>query len=165
MNLKIQIRYAVLITLLMLLWLSLEYMIGLQDEYVAYHPYVTMLALIIPVYGIRKALKDIQDEEPRPLPFRQAFMIGFIITIMAAVLSIPTQLIFHQLINPDFFQNMKDYAVKHAAELNEDVEKAKRTADLYFNLSSYILQAVIGTLISGTLISLALAWYHGRKRR
>lgn len=165
MSLKIEIRYAVLITLLMLLWLSLEYMIGLHDQYVEYHPYVTMLSIGIPVFCIMKALKDVQDEELRPLTFRQAFMVGFIITMMAAVLAIPTQLIFHQLINPDFFQNMKDYAVKHAAEMNEDLDKAKRNADLYFNLTSYVLQSVIGTFISGTLISLVLAWFNGRNRR
>ena len=165
MNLKIIIRYSLLISLLMLLWLSLEYMVGLHDTYAAYHPYVTLFAFIIPAYGIHKAIKDIQEDEPQDIPLRRAFMIGFVVTFFSALLSIPVQLIFHQLINPDFFQNMINFAVNRASELNQDPEKAKMQAEMYFNLPSYLLQSVIGAFISGSIISGILAWLKSRKRR
>ncbi|MBL0308775.1 MAG: DUF4199 domain-containing protein [Bacteroidetes bacterium] len=165
MYLKIIVRYSVLLSLLMLLWLSLEYMVGLHDRFIAYQPYVTLLAVGISIFCIHRALIEVQKEALHRLTFRQAFVIGFIITLISAVLAIPVQIIFHQLINPDFFQNMKEYSVKHAIELNEDVERAKLQAESYFNLTSYLLQSVLGTLVSGTVISLVLAWWKSRKRR
>lgn len=165
MNLKIIIRYSLLINLMMLLWLALEYMVGLHDKYVTYHPYLSLLAFIIPAYGIHKAIKDIQEDEPHQIPLRRAFMIGFVVTLFSALLSIPVQLIFHELINPDFFQNMINFAVKRAVELNHDPEKAKRQAEMYFNLPSYLLQSVLGTLISGCVISIIVAWLKSRNHR
>lgn len=164
MSLKIALRYAVLISLLMLLWLSLEYMVGLHDRLAAFHPYVTLLSLAIPVYCLRKALNDLQDEEPRPLTFRQALVTGLLITFFSAVLAVPTQIIFHQLINPDFFQNMKEYAVQRAISLHEDADKARQAAEMYFNLGSYLTQSVFATLLGGGILSLLMAWYKTRRR-
>src|SRR5690349_12287643 len=43
-NRIIEFRYAVLISLLTLLWLILEYVLGLQDRYIAFQSYVSLLA-------------------------------------------------------------------------------------------------------------------------
>ncbi len=157
-NFRIEIRYAVLISLLMLLWLSLEYMIGLHDKYVAYHPYITMLALVIPIVCSRFAIRDKTEELSGKITFKQAFLTGFLIAFFAAVLSVPSQILFHKLINPDFFDTMITYAMKRAEGLNLDVNKAREEAQLYFNLTSYIIQSGLGTLVFGSIIALVLAW-------
>lgn len=155
MNLKIEIRYAVLMSLLMLLWLSLEFMVGLQEQY---HRYVTMFALIIPIVCSRMVLRDKLEQLNGKIDFKQGLKTGITVVIFAALLSIPVQLAFHFLINPDFFDDMRAYSIKRAMMLGLDVAKAKADAIAYFNLLSYLLQSFFGTLIFGSIIAAAMAW-------
>lgn len=158
MNLKIEIRYAVLMSLLMLLWLSLEFMVGLQDTYIQYHPYVTMFALIIPIVCSRLVLLDKLEQLNGKIDFKQGLKTGIMVAIFAALLSIPVQLAFHFLINPDFFDDMRAYSINRAMVLGMDVAKAKADAIAYFNLLSYLLQSFFGTLIFGSIIAAVMAW-------
>ena len=158
MNLGIEIRFAVLISLLMLLWLMLEYLVGLHDQYIQYHPAVTLFALIIPVGCSYLAVKEKTIQLGGAITFKQAFITGFFIAVFAAVLTVPTQFMFHNLVNPDFFQIMIDYACARAASLHMNVPKAKEEATMYFNLPSYIVQCFFSTLFFGVIISLVMAW-------
>jgi len=158
MNLKIEIRYAVLMSLLMLLWLSLEFMVGLQDTYIQYHPYVTMFALIIPIVCSRMVLRDKLEQLNGKIDFKQGLKTGIMVVVFAALLSIPVQLAFHFLINPDFFDDMRAYSINRAMMLGLDVAKAKVDAIAYFNLLSYLLQSFFGTLIFGSIIATVMAW-------
>ena len=150
MSIKIEFRYAILTSLCTLLWLILEYTVGLHDTYIAWHPYVTMLAIIIPIITYRLALIE-KLEEKGKLSFKDAFISGLIMTIFATVLAIPIQLIFHKVINPDFFANMINYAVTHGKETLEQAAQ-------YFNLKTYLIESTLGTLLIGIIISLILAF-------
>ena len=151
MSIKIEFRYAVLTSLVMFLWLISEYAIGLQDTYITWHPYITNLALIIPIVTYRIALNEKIEQNYGKLSFKQAFFSGLIMTVFGAILAVPLQLAFHKLINPDFFANMISEAVKKGHSSPEQ-------AALYFNLKSYILESVLGTLIFGVILSLILAF-------
>ena len=158
-NFRIEVRFGVLYSLLMLLWLSLEFMIGLQDKYIPLHPYINILSfIIIPAVCIRLGLNDKLEAQDGKLTFRQAFTTAFLIIFFASILSIPCQIVFHKLINPDFFDDMTQYAIKHADNLKLDVSQARRDAEMYFNLTSYIIQSGLLTLVFGTIISLFAAW-------
>ena len=53
-NVKIEFRYAVLTSLVVLLWLITEYAVGLQDTYIFFHPYVSIVvAIVIPLITYR----------------------------------------------------------------------------------------------------------------
>lgn len=150
MNLRIELRGAVLISLLMLLWLAFECMVGLQNEYIAYHPYVGLLSVLIPVFVTRQSLEAKREELRSSFTFGRAFASGAIIAVIAAILAIPVQLIFHYLINPDFFDDMVTYAVNHGQNRDEALR--------YFNLNAYLFQSVAFTLIVGLLIALIAAF-------
>ena len=152
MKLRIELKAAVLITLLMLLWLALEFMIGLQDQFIACHPYVTMVTLVIPVIISRMALFTKRDKELHgSISFWQAFKSGIIIALLSTLLAIPTQYIFHYLINPDFFDAMIKYAVANRKSTPEQAAN-------YFNFQSYLLQSVGGTMVTGVVIALISAY-------
>jgi hypothetical protein len=152
MKLRIELKAAMLIALLILLWLALEFMVGLQDQFIAYHPYVTIIALVIPVIVTRKALITKRDGELHGnITFAQAFKSGVTIALLSAVLAVPTQYIFHYLINPDFFDSMIKYAVANGKSTPEQAAN-------YFNFHSYLLQSVLGTLVVGALVALVLAY-------
>lgn len=157
MNFRLEIRYAVLISLLMLLWLAIEFMLGLHDNYIQYHPYVTMFALVIPIAGSYLAIKSKREEQNGHITFKQALRTGIVIALFSALFTVPVQLAFHFIINPDFFDNMIAYAVKHAELLKMDAGKATADAQNYFSLSSYITMSFLGTLVFGSLIALILA--------
>lgn len=158
MNFKLELRYATLISLLMLLWLSIEFLVGLHDTYIQYHPYITMFSLIIPVVCSRMVLRDRLEELNGKMDFKQGLKTGVTVAVFAAFLSVPVQLAFHYLINPDFFDNMRAYSINRATSLGLDVAKAKAEAISYFNLTSYLLQSFFGTLIFGSIIASIVAW-------
>ncbi len=158
MNFRLEFRYATLMSLLMLLWLSIEFLVGLHDTYIQYHPYITMFSLIIPVVCSRMVLRDKLEDLNGKMDFKQAFKTGIIVVGFAAFLSVPVQLAFHFLINPDFFDNMRAYSINRAASLGLDAVKAKADAISYFNLTSYILLSFFGTLIFGSAIAAMAAW-------
>jgi hypothetical protein len=152
MKLKIEFRFAVLASLLTLLWLTTEFVSGIQDKFIVIQPYVSLLGVVIliPLICFRLALKEKIEEFGR-LTFRQAFLTGFIITIFTCILMVPTQLAFHRLINPDFFETMIQYTAKNS-------KISVEAAALFFNLKSYLIQAVLYNLVAGTIIALILAW-------
>jgi hypothetical protein len=153
-NLRIEIRYAVLISLLTLLWLSVEFMVGLQDVYAPYYPIAYWLSLVvIPAVAMRMAINEKEEQLNGHITFKQAFGSGFLIAFFAAVLAIPVQVIFHKLINPDFFDTMISYAVIHAENLKQNAIEAREEAGLYFNLTTSIIQSGLGMLLAGTIIA------------
>jgi len=152
MSIKIEFRYAVLNSLLVLLWLILEYTIGLQDAFISWHPYMTLIiTFVIDIATYRMALNEKIEQKFGKLSFGGAFMSGLLITIFACILTIPLQLGFLKLVNPDFFQTMLLYTTKTS---KITLEEAAR----YINLNAYMMDSVIETFIFGIITSLVLAF-------
>lgn len=150
MKLPLELRYALLISFSMLLWLAVETLVGLHDKYINLHPIVTMFALLIPIVFSRMAVKEKKDQLGGEISFKQALITGLIITSITALLAVPSQIIFHKWINPDFFDNMIAAAVAHGQSATE--------ASKYFNLTSYMVQSAFGTLLFGSVIALIVAF-------
>ena len=152
MKIKIEFRYAVLTSLLLLLWLIIEYMVGLQDAYISLHPYVYVVAaLAINIITYRLALIEKTEQKFGKLGLQQAFVCGLVLTIFSCILTIPLQFAFLKLVNPDFFQTMILYTTKTSKITMEQ-------AGQYINLSYYMVDSVIETFIFGIAISLILAF-------
>ena len=81
MSLRIELRYAILSALILLLFLILEFVAGFQDTLIAYHPYVSLLAFIIPVFTYRMALIEKIDQKFGKLTLAQAVFCGLITTL------------------------------------------------------------------------------------
>ncbi len=139
------------------LWLSLEYAVGLQTNYIAYHPVITLLALIIPLLCLYYGLKEVKLKDPAEFSFGKALLTGLCISGVAAIFSMLGQWVFHHWVNPNFFSSMITYAESRALAQGIDVLVARREAEAYFSLESYLLQAVGGALIGGAVVSAILA--------
>ncbi len=142
----------------MLLWLATEFLIGLHDQLIQYHPYISILVVFIPVVCSRLAISAKAEELNGKITFKQALVTGVIVAVTAAIFMIGTQFIFHTLINPDFFDNMVKYAVKRADLNGTSLDQATIDAQRYFNLTSYLLQSSIFTLLFGLVLALFWAW-------
>jgi hypothetical protein len=152
MSIKIEFRYAVLTSLAVLLWLIIEYAVGLQDTYVALHPYVSIImGALIPIATYRLAFIEKIEDNFGKVTYWQLFFSGLLITVFACILAIPVQLGFHKLINPDFFETMILYTSVHSRQTIEQ-------AAAYFNLKSYIGESVLFAFVTGSIVSLILAF-------
>ncbi len=150
MNIKIELRYAMLNSILMLLWLSVEFLIGLQDNFIAWHPYVSILSVVIPIFCYRMAIKEKTESLRGGISVRKAFISGLIITLISCVLVLPVQFIFHKLVNPAFFDTMIQYASQTGNQKPEEAAK-------YFNFPFYVAESVLITFFEGIIISIILA--------
>jgi hypothetical protein len=147
---KTEVKWGLIFAFVALLWITLEYAVGLHGKYISLHPYLTNLfvvpAVIMMVLAIREKRRVLGDR----ISFTQAFLCGLGVSVVVAVLSPLTQYVFHRFINPGFFQNSIDFAVS-SAKMTLD------QANSYFNLQSYMLQSSLGAIVSGVITSLILA--------
>lgn len=148
-----EIKWGFIFTGVMLLWMALERMMGWHSENIDQHVIMTNLFAIpaIAVYVFALIDKRKQDYLGS-MSWIQGFKCGTYITLVAAVLSPLAQLIIHTVITPDFFQNMIEHSV-------ESGNISRENAEATFNLSSYMLQGLIGTLVMGIVTSAVVALF------
>ncbi|MBS1516722.1 MAG: DUF4199 domain-containing protein [Bacteroidetes bacterium] len=152
-NFKIEIKWAFIFIIMMLLWMVLEKLAGLHDKNIEYHPVYTNLVAIPAVIIYILALKDKRENfYNAQMTYKQGFISGLIITLIVTIFSPLSQYIISEFITPDFFTNMISYAVKEGKMTQADAEN-------YFNLKSYIIQVLIGTPVMGIITTAVVAFF------
>ena len=159
MPFKSILRFGMLSGLLSLLWLAFEFMFGLHDAYIDLHPYVTMFGLIIPVGVMYAMMKKMHHDAVAHLNFMDYVKPGLALAFLMGVFAAPMQLVFHYVINPDFFENM----ISHA--LANRYFKTVQEATAEFNFNAYLLKSVVGTFVFAAFLALLMAFLRSRKHR
>ncbi|HEX4948295.1 MAG TPA: DUF4199 domain-containing protein [Blastocatellia bacterium] len=147
---KTELKWGVIFSVMGLVWLILEYLVGLHDKFIAWHGILTNLVAIPSVIIMVLAILEKRRVLGGTITFKQAFLCGFGVSLVVAVLSPITQWIFHRLINPGYFENA----------IRLGVEQGKTTladAQAFFNLPSYMLQSVFAAVVIGSITSLVIA--------
>jgi hypothetical protein len=157
--LKIALKYGVLIVLFSLIWIGLEYLVGMQADYVEFHPVLTLLTLLIPLmliyFGIREAQKSATDY----FTYADAFKTGFAITIVVAVLNPLLQWLCYTLAFPGFFETLQANSEAHQLSLGVDMEVARTQAMEQYSLGRYLWQSFIGTIVGGAVIAAIISLF------
>jgi hypothetical protein len=148
-----EIKFGIMLSLCMLIWITLEFLVGLHTIYIDMHPYSSILFLVVTALFLYFGVKKRKAEIDGAFRYSQAFLSSFNIVIVAVLLSPLVNYLFHTFINPDFFTSMIEKSVSSML-MTED--KALE----YFNLKSYIQQGIVGGLISGSFLSLIIAFIH-----
>jgi hypothetical protein len=146
----IEIGYGFAFAAVSLLWLVFEYILGFHQELIEYHAWFTNLFMLPAVFIMFKGINARRKQLGGHIRFGQAFQSGFFITLIVAMLSPALQVVFHKFINPDFFSAFREYSV------NQEGVSAEQAA-ANFNLKSYAIQSLIGSIIAGTVTSLIIA--------
>lgn len=150
-NIKIEIKWAVIFALMMLVWVALEKSLGYHDEKIADHPTFTNFVAIPSIAIYIFALLDKKKNYYYGLmSYKKGFISGVIISVIVAILSPLTQYLTIEFITPNYFAHVIDYAVSQG-------EMTQEAAEGYFNINSYIVQSVIGALVMGILTSAIVA--------
>lgn len=158
-KLKIELKWAVIFMLTLLLWMVLEKVTGLHDEHIDLHPYLTMLYIIPAIWIYVLALKDKKKNFYHgKMNYKQGFVSGLIISLIVTIFSPLNQWIISELITPDYFENV----IKHSVETGYHESLAE--ADAQFNLKSYIIQSTIWALGMGVITSAIVAFFVKSKK-
>lgn len=143
-KIKIEIKWAIIFSLVGLLWMVLEKASGLHGKYIDYHPYLTNLfaipAIIIMVMALKNKKKSYYAGQ---MSYKQGLISGIIISSLIAILSPLTQWITSYVITPEYFSN----AIKRSVELG--YYKTIADSKAYFNYPHYVKQGIIGALLMG----------------
>jgi hypothetical protein len=147
---KTEIKWGVIFTLVALVWVGLERVVGLHDQYIRLHPWLSMLFAIPAIAMMALAISEKRRVLGGKITFKQAFLCGLGVSVVVALLAPLAQWITHHYISPHFFEHAINYAVSNGLQTPEQ-------ARAFFSLKSYILQASMSGIIMGAITSLILA--------
>lgn len=143
-NIKTEIKWAIIFSIMSLLWMLLEKLSGLHGKYIDYHLYLTNLFAIPAIWVMVLALKDKKRKDfNSQISYTQGLVSGIILSVAIALLSPLTQWITSYAITPEYFPNV----IKRSVELG--YYKTTEEAQANFNYKNYAIQGAIGALIMG----------------
>ena len=156
---KIEIKWAIIFTIVMLIWIALEKLVGLHSEHIDKHPiYTNFFSIVAIAVYVLALLNKRKTDYNGIMSYKQGVMAGIIITIFVTIFSPFIQLITSTIITPEYFPNVIEYSVNQGLMTEEDAKNA-------FNLKSYIIQATIGAFIMGLITSGIVAFFTKSKIR
>ncbi|HOQ49762.1 MAG TPA: DUF4199 domain-containing protein, partial [Candidatus Kapabacteria bacterium] len=127
-KIKIEIKWAVIFSIVALLWMVLEKLSGLHGKYIDYQMYLTNLFAIPAIITMVLALKEKKNRFYNgQMNYLQGLISGVILSIFIALLSPLTQRITSYVITPEYFPNV----IKRSVELG--YYKSIEEAESYFN--------------------------------
>lgn len=145
-NLKLELKWAIIFTLMTLAWMVLEKVSGLHGKYIDYHLYLTNLyaipAIIVMVMALKDKKKNFYDGR---MTYMQGLISGVIISVIIAILSPGTQWIISYVITPEYFPNV----IQRSVEIGYFNTTAE--AEAQFNYANYAKQSTIAALVMGVL--------------
>ena len=148
---KIEIKWGVIFTIVTLLWLLFERLMGWHGENIDEHASMTIWFAVPAILVYLLALLDKRKNDlDGAMTWLQGLMTGFYITLVVVALSPFAQLFIHNVITPEYFQNMIDYAVS-----SSNMERGE--AEEYFSIGNYIKQGLIGSFFMGVVTSAVVA--------
>ncbi|MEA4967437.1 MAG: DUF4199 domain-containing protein [Bacteroidaceae bacterium] len=158
-SIKIELKWALIFSVAVLLWLFLEKISGLHGRYIDYHLYLTNLFYIPAILLIVLALKDKKKTYYKgEMSYIQGFLSGIILTLLITLFSPLTQWVTTYLITTEYFPNV----IKRSVELG--YYNTIQDAENYFNYKNYAIQGAIGMLVMGVVIvAIAMVFIRTKK--
>lgn len=145
-KIKIEIKWALIFSLMTLAWICIERITGLHSEFIHLHPYITNIfavpAIIVMVLALKDKKKNFYNGS---ITYMQGLISGVILSAFITILSPLTQWIITQIISPDFFKNMIDFS------LEVGYYTTQKEAEAYFNYQNYATQSAIGAFVMGVI--------------
>ena len=143
---KIEIKWAIIFSIMGLLWMVLEKLCGLHSTYIDYHLYLTNLFAIPAIWVMILALKAKKKNFYNgQMSYTQGLLSGIILSVIIALISPLTQWITSYIITPEYFPNV----IKRSVELG--YYQTTANAEANFNYQNYAIQGALGALVMGAV--------------
>ncbi len=150
-NIRTELKWAVIFSVVVLVWMVLEKISGLHGKYIDYHLYLTNLfaipAIVVMVMALKNKKKHFYSGS---MNYTQGLISGIFLSLFIALLSPFTQWITSYVITPEYFPNV----IKRSVELGYYTTLAEAEAN--FNYQNYAIQGFIGALMMG-IVTTAIA--------
>ena len=158
-KLSLEIKWAVIFTVMMLLWMLMEKLGGLYSTRIDLHAivtnFITIPAIAIYVFALlEKRKKDYGGY----MTYKQGLISGLFITLFVTILAPLVQYLTTTYIAPEYFPNM----IQHSVATGHFTQPQ---AEAYFNLKSYIAQVLVGTPVMGIITTVIVAVFTRRSRK
>ena len=145
-SIKLELKWALLFSVMTISWIALEKLLGLHDQYLHLQYYLTNLfaipAILLYVFALNeKKKKDYKGF----ITYSNGLKSGLILTLFIAALSPGVQWIVSTYVTPSYFSNVIAYS------LETGHFKTREEAIAQFNYRNYAQQGVIGALLMGIL--------------
>lgn len=152
-----EIKWALIFIIAIILWMVLEKATGLHAEHIQYHAVFSNVFAIVAIIIFVFALRDIRQAQPdQKVTWLKLFLSGVKISVVIALLSPPTQFLIHSVISPEFFPNMREYAITSGM-------MSETRATEYFSLAVYMFQSAVFAFGMGVVTSAIIAFFLKRK--
>lgn len=153
---RIEIKWALIFSLMTLGWILLERSLGLHGEHVEKHAtitnFVAIPSIIIFVLALLEKRNKFYDGY---MTYGEGFITGLKITFIVMLLSPAVNYLALEVVSPNYLENIGSYAVDNGLLTQEQ-------AQITFSLPSYILQGLIGAAMMGFLTSAIVAIFTRR---
>ena len=152
-TIRIEIKWGVLFILAGLIWMVFEKTMGWHDVHIDKHATYSLFFAPIAILIYVLALMDKRSNYyGKRMTYTQGLIAGIIVTLVVVILTPLSQYIVSTYISPEYFKNVIDYSVTSGKMTQEAAEE-------YFNLRSYIYQAMAGAAIMGLITSAVVALF------
>jgi hypothetical protein len=155
-NAKIELKWAIIFTIMTLVWVLLEKTLGWHDEKIADHYWLTLLFLPFAVFMYVLAMRETRRRiYNRKMTWLQGFLSGLVLALFIALLSPLAEYVTHNYLTPEYFTNVRDYSITN------NLMKIKEAND-YFSMNNYLWQSFFGELFGGIVTSAIVAIFMRR---
>ena len=152
MSYKLELKWGIIFTLALLLWIVFEKAMGWHSSKIEFHAIYTNLFAIVAIAIYVLALIDKRRKTSGSMRWKQGFLFGIGITMVVTLLSPLSQWIISEIITPEYFPNVIAYVVENDKMTQEE-------AEVYFSLKNYIVQSTVGALLMGIITSAIVALF------
>lgn len=158
-TIKIELKWAILFSIMGLVWMFLEKLSGLHSKYIDYHLYLTNLfaipAILFMVLALSEKKKVFYFGK---ITYLQGLKSGIILSLIIALISPLSQWITSFVISPEYFPNV----IKRSVELGYYKTTAEAAAN--FNYPNYAVQGAIASFVMG-MVTTAIAMIFIRSKQ
>lgn len=158
-NFTIEFKWAIIFSIMTLLWIFLERMLGFHgdkvDQHASFTNFVAIPSIAIYILGILEKRRKYYNGY---MNYAEGFVAGLKITLFVMLLSPLVNYLALEFVSPNYLTNIGTYAV------NNDLISQEQ-ADVTFSLTSYILQGLIGAGVMGFLTTAVVAIFTRKTRK
>ncbi len=153
----IEIKWAIVFTLMMLAWMGIERALGLHGEHIdkqaTYTNLVAIPAILIYVLALINKRERYYNGV---MTYGQGFISGLVLTAFITLLVPVSQYITLNYITPDYFEN----AIAYGLSENQGTELELRS---FFNADNYLMLSVVSAFIIGIITTAIVAIFVRKK--
>ncbi len=161
---KTEFKFAAIISLLLFIWLCLEFWIGFHDRYANYLPLTTLLTSLVWGIGLYGEIREKENTHPAlTWNYGRRYRTAFLTTVLALPMLLLSRWIFYDLINPEFFNNLLTKGREWASS-GSSFDNSTEMMEKYFEMKAYQTSSLIFNLLTGLVFSLLLPILFRKKR-